>query len=80
MRRVLFNPLNYKILKTFAIFIPLLTLSFLLQACGGEASSEISAGNPAPSFSLPASDGSEVALSDFVGERSTLLYFHMAMG
>lgn len=35
--------------------------------------------NQAPAFSLPASDGSTVSLSDFAGQP-VLLYFHMANG
>ena len=80
MKRVNLGPINTRTLKTFAILIPLFTLSLLLQACGGAASEDISVGNPAPSFSLPASDGSEVALSNYIGDRPALLYFHMAMG
>ena len=80
MKPVFFSLLTTRTLKTFIILISLLTISFLLQACGGAASEDISVGNPAPSFSLPASDGSEVALSNYIGDRPALLYFHMAMG
>ena len=37
-------------------------------------------GDPAPLFTLPASDGSTVALSQYRGEAPVLLYFHMAYG
>lgn len=42
---------------------------------GQEGSAPPSAGDPAPDFTLPADDGSEVTLSDFRGRR-VVLYFY----
>ncbi len=36
----------------------------------------IKVGDPAPAFSLPASDGSRVSLKDFKGKKSVILYFY----
>lgn len=37
-------------------------------------------GDVAPAFTLPATDGSQVSLTDYVGQQPVLLYFHMAVG
>ncbi|MBI4715951.1 MAG: peroxiredoxin, partial [Nitrospirae bacterium] len=36
----------------------------------------IKVGDPAPGFTLPASDGSRVSLKDFKGKKSVILYFY----
>jgi len=63
--------LQVSLLFVFAIF---------LTACGGSSNStEIAVGNPAPDFTLTASDGSTVSLSNYRGQP-VLLFFHMAGG
>jgi len=66
-------------LKTLYMIIFLLATSLSLQACSSQPE-EIAVGVKAPDFSLPASSGGEVALSDYKGEKPTLLFFHMAVG
>ena len=61
-------------------FSLLMVLLVLLSACGGNADTgEIAVGNPAPDFTLTASDGAQVSLSDYKGQP-VLLFFHMAGG
>ncbi len=69
-------------------------MGFALQACGEDEEEDASnnnsrsestaeglqVGDAAPAFTLPATDGREVSLSDYVGEQPVLLYFHMAVG
>lgn len=69
-------------------------LSVLLMACGQDKKDEtaqrstptsttqagLQVGDPAPSFSLSASDGSTVTLDDYKGKQPVLLFFHMADG
>lgn len=63
-----------------ALVILLLPLALLMTACGSEeAEAGLNVGDDAPEFTLPASDGSSVSLSDYSG-RPVLLYFHMAVG
>lgn len=56
-----------------------LILTAFLVACGGGGNGELSTGDPAPDFTLPAATGEEVSLSDYAGQP-VLLYFHMALG
>ncbi len=51
-----------------------------LPACVQTTYSGLKVGDPAPDFSLPASNGKTVSLSDFKGQQPVLLYFHMANG
>lgn len=62
------------------VLVLLLLLALLVAACGddGGADTEIAVGNTAPDFSLPAADGTTVALSDY--DDPVLLFFHMADG
>jgi len=53
--------------------------SILLTACTS-ATEELEVGDQAPQFSLTSSTGSEVALTDYLGEKPVLLFFHMAKG
>lgn len=56
----------------------LLITAIFLQGCSSQ--SALAEGDQAPMFSLPASTGSELALSDVINDRPALLYFHMANG
>jgi hypothetical protein len=67
-------PLFLTLISSLAI------LSLLLQACSSQSSADLAVGDQASDFSLPTSDGKTVSLSDYVGARPTLLYFHMAVG
>ena len=57
----------------------ILSLMLLLVSCTGSPDS-IDVGDEAPQFTLPLASGGEVALSDYLGEKPVLLYFHMAVG
>ena len=80
MKETASNKLLGKIRKTLPGLILVLALGAILAACGGGSPAEIAVGSPAPDFSLPSSDGSEVALDDYAGAKPVLLYFHMALG
>ena len=68
-------------------------LGLILAACGGgeplpatptsqaeeNAASGVAVGQPAPDFTLGASDGSRVSLAGYQGQP-VLLFFHMAAG
>jgi hypothetical protein len=69
-----------KALKILTGLVALVALAIVLSACSGGSPGEIAVGSPAPDFSLPTSDGGSVALSDYVGAKPALLYFHMALG
>jgi hypothetical protein len=71
---------SIKALKAIAGLILLMMLAVILPACSGGTPAEFAVGSPAPAFSLPTSDGGSVALSDYVGTKPALLYFHMALG
>lgn len=45
-----------------------------------DAQSRLNAGDPAPEFSLPTSDGGVVSLADYRDQQPVLLFFHMADG
>jgi cytochrome oxidase Cu insertion factor (SCO1/SenC/PrrC family) len=64
-----------------ALMLALIGLA--LTACGSDkkesAKEGLAVGDAAPAFSLPASDGSTVALADYKGQP-VLLFFHMADG
>lgn len=81
-----------RMIRLFLMMCVLSALGLVLQACGNEddatdtpannvsAASALSVGDTAPSFTLPAVGGSDVALADYVGSQPVLLYFHMAVG
>jgi peroxiredoxin Q/BCP len=50
----------------------LMTFAFLLLGAAVSAA-ELKPGDPAPSFSLPGSDGKTHALSDHLGKRAVVL-------
>ena len=57
----------------------ILIISWLLAACGSNQQAP-AVGDPAPDFSLNATDGDTISLSDYQGKQAVLLYFHMAVG
>ena len=72
------------------LVVLLLPLALVISACGTQEaeptqstestdSTGLNVGDTAPDFSLPASDGSTVSLSDYA-DKPVLLYFHMAVG
>jgi cytochrome oxidase Cu insertion factor (SCO1/SenC/PrrC family) len=40
----------------------------------------VAVGDPAPGFTLPSASGQQVALAEFTGHKSVLLYFSMGPG
>ena len=52
----------------------------LASACGGESDAALQVADVAPDFTLTATDGTTVSLSDHVGSKSVLLYFSMGYG
>lgn len=62
------------------VTIVLAILFSLVGALAGCQSAPPSVGDPAPSFTLPSYDGSQVSLSQLAGKRDVLLYFHMGYG
>jgi hypothetical protein len=52
---------------------------WLLAACASNPQA-LGVGDPAPNFSLDATGGSPISLSDYQGQKPVLLYFHMAVG
>jgi peroxiredoxin Q/BCP len=40
------------------------------------AAKELKAGDPAPDFSLPSSDGREISLKEYRGKKTVVLYFY----
>lgn len=63
--------------RLFRVLGLLLSLLFVLTACGNSGTIEV--GATAPDFTLSDARGASVSLSDFSGQP-TLLYFHMAVG
>jgi cytochrome oxidase Cu insertion factor (SCO1/SenC/PrrC family) len=66
-------------MKRFLTALVASMAALVLSACGGSQEGEIAVGEPAPEFTLPATRGGEVSLSDYAGQP-VLLYFHMAVG
>ena len=70
--------------RVLRVLILVLAVLLVVAACGDDDSSDVDldagldVGDPAPAFTLEASDGSTVSLSDYDGPA--LLYFHMADG
>ena len=52
-----------------------LTLGVAAMATAGAASSTVNVGDTAPDFTLPGTDGSQVTLSSFAGEKKVVLAF-----
>lgn len=55
-------------------------LGLILSGCGGGSQRSLQAGDPAPSFTLPAAQGGNVSLAELADKQAVLLYFHMAAG
>lgn len=69
-----------KVLKALPLAI-LGAAGLTVIGCGpSQSPSTLAVGFLAPTFTLPASDGSQVSLSDYGGRDGVLLYFHMASG
>ncbi|NJL94908.1 MAG: redoxin domain-containing protein [Anaerolineae bacterium] len=80
--------------RFFGLALLISLLGVVLAACGSDeeaadnggtnatptAEQGLQVGDAAPAFTLPATDGSQVSLADYVGQRPVLLYFHMAVG
>lgn len=49
---------------------------FSMAGCFALDNSKIGVGDRAPDFTLPAQDGSEVSLKDFIGKKNVVLYFY----
>jgi cytochrome oxidase Cu insertion factor (SCO1/SenC/PrrC family) len=62
------------------LVISLLLMATFLAACSPSNEEDLAAGVTAPSFTLPAASGDQVSLSDYLGSKPVLLYFHMADG
>ena len=52
----------------------------IAAACKGESGAALQVGDVAPDFTLTATAGSTVSLSDYAGSKSVLLYFSMGYG
>lgn len=57
-----------------------LLATLLAAACGGKTGPSLEVGDAAPEFTLTASDGSTVSLTDYIGKKAVLLYFSMGYG
>ncbi|MBI1295810.1 redoxin domain-containing protein [bacterium] len=69
------NALSVVMLWRRVTFVLLAVLAMAVAACGGAQDTQ-----QAPSFTLTGASGEQVSLSDYVGSRPVLLYFHMAVG
>ena len=58
----------------------LLTLTGCRSAPADTGSGQLSVGDTAPDFTLPAATGGEVSLSRLLEQKDVLLYFNMAYG
>ena len=57
----------------------LLAVSFVLSTFAGPfAAAAVEVGEPAPGFTLPATTGGDISLSDFKGKKFVLLEFYGA--
>ena len=63
-----------------ALIIGKLALAVIFITACGTPDPGLRVGDRAPEFSLVASDGDTVSLTDYLGEQPVLLYFHMALG
>jgi peroxiredoxin Q/BCP len=59
--------------RLFGWTASLLGAGLVLVVAGQVAAEEIKVGDPAPSFSLPGSDGKRYSLSDFKGKTAVVL-------
>ena len=57
-----------------------LLASLLAAACGGGTGAPLQVRDVAPDFTLTATNGSALSLSDYMGKKDVLLYFSMGYG
>jgi cytochrome oxidase Cu insertion factor (SCO1/SenC/PrrC family) len=67
-------------MKKIAFLTSLALFAILLSGCSTPGGEKLELGNPAPDFSLTDTDGSTYRLSENLGEKPVLLFFHMADG
>ncbi|MBD3304847.1 redoxin domain-containing protein [candidate division KSB3 bacterium] len=60
--------------------ILIILLGLVLHGTTNPVRAELVEGGQAPEFTLPDALGGTVSLSDYLGTRPVLLYFHMAVG
>jgi len=63
-----------------ALLLPLAALVVAIAVSVGKEAGTLEQGTSAPSFALPATDGTTIALSDVIAEGDALLYFSMGPG
>ena len=57
-----------------------LVVSLSLAGCAARSLEPVQAGDKAPDFTLPSTDGGQVSLAALVANTNVLLYFNMAYG
>ncbi len=72
-----FRPVQLYRKRTITLITMLVAL-LALAACAN--ATPASDAEQAPAFTLSAANGGDVSLSDYVGDKPVLLYFHMAVG
>jgi thioredoxin-dependent peroxiredoxin len=69
--------LKSKLAKSMLVFLTLLIASVMLSArVKADTNAVVQVGDQAPDFTLSAQDGKPVALKDFLGKKSVVLYFY----
>lgn len=63
-------------MRTILTFWSCLTLAFMATADGGANAAELKAGDKAPGFELPGSDGTTHKLADFKGKQVVVIAWY----